>query len=129
MTRFRSLPRRPARYAVRVPCQVVREKDFRLVADAVVELSAGGALVGPGERVLTGERVILSFPDLRGGWIDAEAVVARVVHGRRAGERTRQLGLAFEALDESSTRALERLLASRVVPTSGSRRDRRVAVR
>jgi hypothetical protein len=44
--------------------------------------------------VVTGEPVIVSFqlPGLR-DYIDVEAVVARVVHGRRPGEVRRELGL------------------------------------
>lgn len=116
---------RSARYFAKVPCQVVRERDFRLVADCVVDLSPGGALVGPADPVLTGERVIVSFQGVRGAWIDAEAVVARVVHGRRAGEYTRTLGLSFESLDPESRAALAQLLAVQLPTTPGARQERR----
>lgn len=116
---------RPTRYFAKVPCQVVRERDFRLVADCVVDLSPGGALVGPADPVLTGERVIVSFQGVRGGWIDAEAVVARVVHGRRVGEHTRTLGLSFESLDAESRAALSQLLAVQVPTAPGARQERR----
>jgi hypothetical protein len=112
-----------------VPCQVVRERDFRLVADCVVDLSPGGALVGPADPVLTGERVIVSFPGVRGEWIDAEAVVARVVHGRRVGEHTRTLGLSFESLDGDSRKALSALLATRLPTAPGARQERRAMLR
>ncbi|HWA71676.1 MAG TPA: PilZ domain-containing protein [Polyangiaceae bacterium] len=120
---------RPARYFAKVPCQVVRERDFRLVADCVVDLSPGGALVGPADPVLTGERVIVSFPGVRGEWIDAEAVVARVVHGRRVGEHTRTLGLSFESLDGDSRKALSALLATRLPTAPGARQERRAMLR
>jgi hypothetical protein len=121
-----SRPRyRSARYFAQVSCQVVRERDFRLVADCVVDLSPGGALVGPADPVLTGERVIVSFPGVRGAWIDAEAVVARVLHGRRIGEYTRTLGLSFESLDPESRAALAQLLAARIPAVPGARQDRR----
>jgi hypothetical protein len=103
----------------------VRERDFRLVADCVVDLSPGGAMVGPADPVLTGERVIVSFPGVRGAWIDAEAVVARVVHGRRTGEYTRSLGLSFENLDPESRAALAQLLAVSVPTAPGARQERR----
>ena len=75
-------------------CQVVRARDFRLVADRVLDLSTTGLLAAPAEPVLTGERVIVSFEAPLGGmWIDAEGVVTRVVHGRRPGEWTRALGI------------------------------------
>lgn len=120
---------RPARYFAKVPCQVVRERDFRLVADCVVDLSPGGALVGPADPVLTGERLIVSFPGLRGAWIDAEAVVARVVHGRRAGEHKRSLGLCFERLDAESSQALAQLLSFHLPTAPGARHERRGAPR
>jgi hypothetical protein len=93
---------------VQVACQVVRERDFRLVAEATLDLSTTGMLVPTREAVLTGEDVLVSFrvPGTA-AWVDCEAVVARVVHGRRAadafthGRRPRvgrALGLAFESL-------------------------------
>lgn len=124
--------RRPARHTVNVNCQVVRERDFRLVADRVVNLSRNGILVAPADPVLTGEKIILSFPSPTGsGWIDAEATVARVLHGRRPGEFRRALGLEIEALDAESQQALEDCL-KRVPPSPpgvrawSSKRARRI---
>jgi hypothetical protein len=111
MPQHLSRSRRPVRRTVNIRCQVVRESDFRLVADTVVNLSREGVLVAPADPVLTGEKIILSFPSPAGaGWIDAEATVARVLHGRRPGEFQRCLGLKFDSLDESSREALERSL-------------------
>lgn len=92
-------------------CQVVRERDFRLIADRVVDLSATGALVMPADPVLTGERVILSF-QLPSSlyWIDTEAVVTRVLHGRRPGEHTRGLALELDGLSGLSRFMIERAL-------------------
>ncbi len=127
-----SLTRRPARHTVHVHCQVVRERDFRLVADRVVNLSRNGMLVAPADPVLTGEKIILSFPSPTGsGWIDAQATVARVLHGRRPGEFRRALGLELEVLDAESRRALEDCL-QRVPPSPpgtrpwSSKRSRRI---
>jgi hypothetical protein len=121
---------RHARYATKVSCQVVRERDFQLVADRVVDLSPSGALVGPADPVLTGERVIVSFPGADGEWVDAEATVARVVHGRRRGEYTRTLGLSFESVDAESKRALCSFLKTRVPKAPGQRsRPRRAVAR
>ncbi|MDQ2643574.1 MAG: PilZ domain-containing protein [Myxococcota bacterium] len=128
MTRLRPPIRRLARRAARLPCQVVRERDFRLVADQVLNLSSGGVLVGPADPVLTGERVIVSFR-AQAGWVDAEAVVARVVHGRRNGEHSRSLGLCFDSLDAASRQALERALQMCVPVPPGQRSERRVASR
>ncbi len=93
-------PRRTSRHTVKIPCQVVRERDFSLLGDRVVDLSESGALVGPADPALTGERVIVSFRIPRSTvWIDAEATITRVVHGRRPGEYTRALALEFDDLD------------------------------
>lgn len=91
--------RRPLRRSVEVPCQVVRERDLALVARQTLDLSEDGMLVGSLARVLTGESLIVSFraPFSR-AWIDAEATVARVLHGRRPGDRPRALGLRFEVI-------------------------------
>jgi hypothetical protein len=93
-------PRHASRHTVKIACQVVRERDFSLVADRVVDLSETGALVGPADPALTGERILVSFRIPRSTvWIDAEAVVTRVVHGRRPGEYSRALAIEFEDLD------------------------------
>jgi hypothetical protein len=56
-------------------------------------------LVTPADPVLTGERVIASFrvPNSM-FWVDVEATVARVAHGRRPSEHTRAIALAFDTL-------------------------------
>lgn len=125
MPRSRGAAHRSARQGSKLICQVVRERDFQLVADRVVDLSASGARVAPADPVLTGERVILSFQNSRGGWVDADATVARVIHGRRSGEHTRSLGLAFEELDPSSRSALHEALSTLVTAPPGARRERR----
>lgn len=103
---------RPVRHTSRMPCQVVRERDFLLIADRIENLSTRGLLVRATRRVLTGERLIVSFQLPHGGaWIDSEVLVARVIHGRRRGEEGRALGLEFETLDRAARCALERHLA------------------
>jgi hypothetical protein len=101
------MPRR----LLRQRCQVVRERDFKLIADQVVDLSATGALVMPADPVLTGERVILSFQlpsSLH--WVDTEALVTRVLHGRRPGEHTRGIALELDGLSGLNRFLLERAL-------------------
>ena len=91
-----------------MPCQVVRERDFRLVARWVIDLSEEGMRARSDVPVLTGEPVIITFlAPIARAWIDAEAYVSRVVHGRRPGDRGRELGIHFEHLDPSA-RALLR---------------------
>lgn len=103
---------RQSRHAVLIPCQVVRMRDFRLVSDRIENLSASGALATFAQPVLTGEHLMLSFrlPD-SGIWIDAEASVARVVHGRRPSDHGRGLGIRFHHLDDTSRYWIQRLLA------------------
>jgi hypothetical protein len=129
MLRSQRASHRSARYTAKLSCQVVRERDFRLVADQILDLSPQGALVGPADPVLTGERVIVSFRALGGRYVDAEALVARVIHGRRRGEYTRCLGLHFETLDAPSLRALHELLASAIPAPPGARSERRAHCR
>jgi hypothetical protein len=102
---------RSPRHVLRTPCQVVRLRDFRLISDRVENFSARGLLVSPAEAVFTGEPVLVSlqFPET-GEWLDAEATVTRVVHGRRPGEWARRLGLEFDDLDEPTKLLLERKL-------------------
>lgn len=102
---------RAIRRTARIECQVVRLSDFRLVADRIENLSDGGLLVGPADPVLTGEPLLVSFriPGLA-DFVDAEAVVTRVVHGRRPGEWRRALGLAVVRMDGWSERLFGALL-------------------
>jgi hypothetical protein len=124
---FRFHGRSPRR-AARLECQLVRERDFRLIADRIIDLSAGGLLVGPADPVLTGERLLLSFCVPGSSyWIDSEAVVTRVVHGRRPGEHSRGLGLAFEGLTPFARMMLERTLLRLPPVPPGVRPGRRHA--
>jgi hypothetical protein len=104
---------------------VVRERDFRIVGRQMVDLCEEGMLVRAdlGARVLTGEAVIVAFlaPFSR-IWIDAEALVARVIHGRRLEDRGQALGIAFERMD-----APERARIRRELPWFSETRPVRVA--
>jgi c-di-GMP-binding flagellar brake protein YcgR len=103
----RKQPRRAFRREVILSCQVVRERDFRLVSELALDLSTEGMLVSTEQRVLTGEEVLVSFrPPRSRHWVDLQATVARVVHGRRSGDRGRCLGLAFHGVDAASRRLL-----------------------
>jgi hypothetical protein len=91
--------RRALRRGVRVDCQVVRERDFKLVGSRGLDLSPFGMLVFAQEPVLTGEPLFVAFRLPRSTWwFDAQATVARVVHGRRPGDAGRCLGLSFETM-------------------------------
>ena len=116
--------RKTPRHAVRLDCQVVRERDFKLLSEHAIDLSAEGMLVLTDERVLTGEEVIVSFrvPTLR-AWFDAEALVARVVHGRRPTDRSRGLGLRFSHFGRVSSSYIKAGL-HRLPPTLPGREPR-----
>jgi hypothetical protein len=92
----RAVHREAFRRAVRWPCQVVRERDFKLIGGLVLDLSPEGMLAVACDRALTGEPVIVSFLAPRLGLrFDAEATIARVVHGRRTGDGMPCFGLSF----------------------------------
>ncbi|HVY47682.1 MAG TPA: PilZ domain-containing protein [Minicystis sp.] len=94
------LQRQAFRRAVRLSCQVVRERDFRLVGELALDLSTEGMLALARLPVLTGEPVLVTFYSARQArWFDVEARVARVLHGRRAGDPGRCLGIAFDGAD------------------------------
>lgn len=98
---------RSPRFSVRIPCQLVRLRDFRLVGRTIADLSEEGALVEATAPVLTGEPLLLSFrAPFSSRWVDADAVVARVIHGRRAGDLRRSFGVSFTDLAPEARRLL-----------------------
>ena len=89
------------RRALQIECQVVRERDFKLLGRRTMDLSPDGMLVPTDLDVLTGEEVLVAFKGPKTGtWFDCEATVARILHGRRPGDRGRALGLTFHGMDE-----------------------------
>src|ERR1700690_4298553 len=115
-------PRRAFRRYVRLDCQVVREHDFRVVSNLALDLSEVGMLVTTRERVLTGEDVVVSFkPPTSNRFVDAVGHVARVIHGRRPGDRGRLLGIELHAMDEDDRNYLWHCL--RGLPAPEAARD------
>jgi hypothetical protein len=98
----RYVPRRPSRHAIKLGCQIVRERDFKLVSDELIELSERGALVVPKVPIITGDSLIVTFmaPFTR-TFVDAEATVARIVHGRRIGDTGPLAGISIDGMDEA----------------------------
>lgn len=91
------------RRALQIECQVVRERDFKLLGQRTMDLSPDGLMVRSEADVLTGEEVLVSFKGPRTGtWFDCEATVARVIHARRPGDTCRALGISFDAMDEAT---------------------------
>ena len=102
---------------VRIDCQVVREHDFRLVGDLALDLSTKGMLVRARSRVLTGEELLVAFrPPRSNRWIDAQATVARVVHGRRPGDSGLSFGIEFHGMEDEHKDLLFEQLRGMVAP-------------
>lgn len=108
-------PRRASRRQLRLPCQVVRERDFLLVSNLALDLSTEGMLVSTDHAVLTGEELLVSFRAPHGGaWFDVQATVVRVVPGKRG----YCLGLAFHGVDAAAQSMLFRHLRGLPVPAA-----------
>jgi PilZ domain len=94
-------PRKAFRRYVRLDCEIVRERDFRSIGKLALDLSTTGMLVETNEDVLTGEEVVFAFrPPHSDRFIDGVATVARVIHGRRPGDRGRAVGLEFHGMNK-----------------------------
>ena len=92
--------RKSPRRAVSLPCQAVAETGFRLLGEEVLDVSTSGVLIRSDVHAELGETVIVSFRAPRSqDWIDAEAIVARIVAGHRATDRGRAIGLHFVQQD------------------------------
>lgn len=79
--------RRSPRLPITVGCQAVVDEEFFLLGDEIVDLSADGLLLrASGIPALVGEEVIVSFrPPNSAEWIDAEAVIVRLLNGTQPG--------------------------------------------
>lgn len=106
------------RRAAQLDCQVVTERDFKLVARRSLDVSEDGMLVLADTSVTPGEACIVSFraPGME-RWIDAEATVVRVGHGRRRGDVGPVLGLAFDWIPERSRALLTVSMLTLPFPT------------
>jgi hypothetical protein len=121
------------RRSVRIDCEVVSERGFRLLARRALDLSTDGMLVQSEAQVEVGDDVIVSFTAPGGRfWMDAEATVARVVRGIREGDRVgRCLGLRFRTLENTSRAVLAASLRGLPppIPSRHVRRDYASTVR
>ena len=117
--------RREVRRAVPLTCQIVRERDFRLVAERALDVSPDGMLVETEVDLEPGENVFVSFraTDL-GIWFDSEATVARVIRGRRPGDKGRGVAIRFSTLPRVKRMILRGHL--RKVPPPIPRRAQRI---
>jgi hypothetical protein len=108
-----NVQRRAVRRAVRTSCQAVEIDAFRLVGERVLDLSPRGMLVRCEGPARVGDSVLVSFqtPGLDGLWLEAEAMVARIVQGYRAGDRGPSAGLTFTYFEKSARNELLARLA------------------
>lgn len=120
-----STERSAVRFGVHVDCQVVRERDFRVIGRGSLDLSLTGMLVQCNYSAEIGDEVIVSFqtPGLR-EYVDAVALVTRLIAGRRQGDLGLAAGLTFTSIDDASFAALKRALTA--VPTARGRRASRI---
>ena len=104
--------RKSVRRGVRSRCTAVALDQFRLIGERILDLSPRGALVACDAPVNVGDRVLLSFQAPQtAAWIDAEAEVARVLEGWRAGDPGYSAGLRFTNLDRAARSELVVALA------------------
>lgn len=109
-----------------VECQAVAEAGFRFLGERTLDVSERGLLLQSDAHVLIGEAVVVSFRAPSGtDWIDAEAVVARVVKGLRDTDRCPGIGLRFTRMDNIDRILLRERLRNIPPPTParGLRRD------
>lgn len=111
----RASRRTSTRREVILPCQAVRERDFKLIAAQTLDVSVDGVLLPVTMPILTGEPIIVSF-QIPGAWIDAEAIVTRVVHGRRPEDEGLAVGAIFDVISPASRAALAGFLHGRPPP-------------
>ena len=117
---------RAARHSVNIPAEIVRLQDFRLLADSIENLSEGGLLAGPSLQASPGDKLLVSFRVPRTHvWVDLDAVVARVIRGRRANDRGPRLGVQFESTTEKQLQWLQYALSHAPPAPPSSRSSRR----
>jgi Tfp pilus assembly protein PilZ len=94
------------RRRVRIPCQVVEEDGFSLLASQCLDLSVRGMGVRARSPVPIGTDVLVSFRIPNSPlFCDVPARVSRIVWGRRREDHDFGLGLEFGELD-ATTRAV-----------------------
>jgi hypothetical protein len=108
-----------------VDCQVVSERDFRLLGTRTWDLSPDGILLQADDFAEVGEPVLFSvrIPNSR-EWLDGHGRVARIVRGLRDTDRGPGLGIEFTDLD-GMTRARLAGALRRVPPAVPARRVRK----
>jgi hypothetical protein len=102
--------RTSVRRKLRATCQAVRERDFRLVSERVLDLSTEGALLACDCRIAVGDTLVVAVRMPDGRYVDAEGLVVRVIEGWRYGDLGYCAGLRFTALDRAGWLAIREAL-------------------
>jgi hypothetical protein len=117
--------RREVRRAVEMSCQIVRQRDFRLIAEKALDVSPDGMLLSTDVDLEVGENVFVSFRATGLGlWFDTEASVTRLVRGRRPGDKGKAVGIRFSTLSGVKRLILRGHL--RRIPPPVPRRSQRI---
>lgn len=100
MSQATSRIRRVTRRAIETPCIAVDRKGFKLVSQRVIDVSEEGMRLRADKPVPQGRTLRVTFRTPNGHWMTVDAVVKRVEHGRRDGERGVCLGLEYTRIDQ-----------------------------
>jgi hypothetical protein len=108
-----AVQRRAVRRAVRTQCQVVGVQEFQLLGERMMDLSPRGMLVACDRQARIGDDMLVSFrvPGRDELWLDAEAVVARIIEGQRWGDVGYCAGLDFTYFEKGARQELLARLA------------------
>ncbi len=117
--------RRAIRRAIQIDCQVVRERDFKIVGERTVDLSTDGMLVPTELDVEPGEELFVSFQLMFGIQVDVGGKIARLIRGLRTDDQGPCVGVKFDGLDPVTRHIMRGSL--RKVPPPLPRRSRREA--
>jgi hypothetical protein len=121
----RTNQRRAIRRAYLLPCTVLRQDDFMPIGEFALDLSPEGMLVMCDDDAERGQELLVSFQATNLNlWFHAQAKIARVVAGRRPGDRGRCVGVEFTELDPVKRHILRGAL--RGVPPPVPRRPQRI---
>lgn len=117
--------RHASRRTVRLGCEVVRTRDYRLVGKKMIDLSRSGLQVLAEDDLLPDESVEVFFRvPLSGVWVLAEGRVARVIKGKRRGDEGPAYGIELAPLHPDAIQALKQ--AENRFPPTLSWRPRRM---
>jgi hypothetical protein len=115
--------RRAVRRAARTRCHAVSAQGFELLGERALDLSPRGMLVACDAPAALGEEVFVSFvtPGPEPLWLDAEAEIARIVHGFRQSDPGYCIGLRFTHFERRDRAELLARLSGYPPPVPGRR--------